>query len=209
MGQVTRLDVLAPRIAELQAHGARAVCTNGVFDLLHLGHVRYLQEARALGDLLIVAVNSDDSTRRLKGPQRPLAPEDERVAVLAALSCVDFVLTFAESTAERLVAALRPALYVKGADYASASPTTRDVPAAAPTSYLLDPDRLRAVLAGTDALYPELSGLGARLPEAQTVAAYGGSAALLAYLPGHSTTELIERIVQRYASHNAATGRDR
>ena len=93
------------------------VFTNGVFDLLHLGHVRYLREARDLGDLLIVAVNSDASTRRLKGPTRPIIGEDERAETLAALIAVDYVTIFAEITAERLVRLLRPDIYVKGADY--------------------------------------------------------------------------------------------
>ena len=89
-------------IARRRAQGARVVFTNGVFDLLHLGHVRYLREARDLGDLLIVAVNSDASTRRLKGPQRPIIGESERAETLAALIAVDYVSIFADTTAERL-----------------------------------------------------------------------------------------------------------
>ena len=95
----------------------RAVLTNGVFDLLHVGHLRYLQAARALGDLLIVGVNSDASTRALKGPSRPLVPEDERAELLAGLACVDAVTIFAEPTATALLEALRPAVWVKGGDY--------------------------------------------------------------------------------------------
>lgn len=98
----------------------RVVFTNGVFDLLHIGHVEYLQQARALGDLLIVGINSDDSTRSIKGPSRPLMPEQARAGVLTALRCVDYVTIFTEPTAETLVATLQPDIYVKGGDYAVA-----------------------------------------------------------------------------------------
>ena len=96
----------------------RLVLTNGVFDLVHIGHVTYLQQARALGDILVVGINSDASTRALKGPERPLVPENERAALLAALRAVDYVTIFDEPTAEALVAALQPDVYVKGGDYA-------------------------------------------------------------------------------------------
>jgi rfaE bifunctional protein nucleotidyltransferase chain/domain len=114
------LSALAARVAALRAAGGRLVVTNGCFDLLHVGHVRYLQAARRLGDFLAVGVNSDASVRALKGPERPLVPEHERAEVLAALACVDAVVIFAEPTAERLVARLRPEIYVKGDDYAEA-----------------------------------------------------------------------------------------
>jgi len=97
----------------------RRVFTNGVFDILHVGHVRYLQAARALGDCLIVGLNGDASARALKGQQHPLVPQAERAEVLAALGCVDYVIIFDEPTAERLVEALRPEVYVKGGDYAA------------------------------------------------------------------------------------------
>jgi D-beta-D-heptose 7-phosphate kinase/D-beta-D-heptose 1-phosphate adenosyltransferase len=100
-----------------RAAGRRIVFTNGCFDVLHRGHVRYLEEARELGDLLIVAVNSDDSVRRLKGPDRPVNPVEDRVAVLAALSCVDHVVVFEEDSPAHLIQALRPETYVKGGDY--------------------------------------------------------------------------------------------
>lgn len=191
MGEIQSVRFLRERVAERQARGERAVFTNGVFDLLHFGHLRYLGQARALGDLLIVGVNSDESTRRLKGPRRPLVPEDERAELLAALTCVDYVTIFSDNTAEALLRALTPAIYVKGADYAGDSRRSDD--------YLLAPDELRAVLAGDQSPHPELVGLERRLPESRVVAEYGGSLALLTYLPGHSTTELIERIVSRYA----------
>lgn len=94
------------------------VFTNGCFDILHAGHVRYLHQARALGDVLVVGVNADDSVRRLKGPGRPLVPGDERALVLAGLASVDAVTLFAEDTPLELVSALRPDVLVKGGDYA-------------------------------------------------------------------------------------------
>jgi rfaE bifunctional protein nucleotidyltransferase chain/domain len=108
---------LSLEVAQRQQRGERLVFTNGVFDLLHVGHLRYLQEARALGDALIIAVNTDASVRALKGPQRPIVPEDERLEMLAALSCVNFVTLFATPTPVPLLEQIRPALYVKGGDY--------------------------------------------------------------------------------------------
>lgn len=117
MGQVVDLARAAEESARLRAEGKVVVFTNGHFDLLHYGHVRYLQEARALGDFLIVGVNSDASTRALKGPGRPIVPAEERAAVVAALACVDRVVIFSSLTAEALVEALRPQVYVKGGDW--------------------------------------------------------------------------------------------
>jgi rfaE bifunctional protein nucleotidyltransferase chain/domain len=102
-----------------RAGGLRVVLTNGVFDLLHAGHVGYLEQARALGDRLIVALNSDASTSAIKGPQRPIVPQADRAAVLRALRAVDAVTIFEEPTAEAVVRALRPDIYVKGGDYAA------------------------------------------------------------------------------------------
>jgi rfaE bifunctional protein nucleotidyltransferase chain/domain len=103
--------------AAYRQEGRTVVFTNGCFDLLHRGHVDYLQRARDLGDLLVVGVNSDASVRQLKGPARPILPEADRAAVLAALRAVDAVVIFAEPTAEALVAAIRPDVYVKGGDW--------------------------------------------------------------------------------------------
>lgn len=97
--------------------GRRLVFTNGVFDIVHAGHVRYLREARALGDLLIVGMNSDESVRRLKGPTRPVHRLEDRIEVLSALRCVDGVVPFEEDTPEELIAKLRPDIHVKGGDY--------------------------------------------------------------------------------------------
>ncbi|MBA9006101.1 D-glycero-beta-D-manno-heptose 1-phosphate adenylyltransferase [Thermomonospora cellulosilytica] len=107
-------------IERVRARGGTVVATGGCFDLLHPGHVSLLRQARALGDLLVVCLNSDASVRALKGPDRPVMPEQDRARVLGALDCVDAVLIFAERTPERLLERLRPDLWVKGADYASA-----------------------------------------------------------------------------------------
>jgi len=106
----------------LQDARKRVVCTNGVFDVLHVGHVRYLQDARALGDALIVGLNSDESTRAIKGDKRPLVPQAERAELLEALRCVDGVVIFDEPTADALLEALKPDVYVKGGDYAGQGP---------------------------------------------------------------------------------------
>ena len=103
--------------AAMRATGKRLVVTNGCFDLLHLGHVTYLETARHQGEALLVGVNSDTAVRQLKGPDRPVTPEDDRAAVLAALESVDGVCIFAESTATRFLAAAQPDIYVKGGDY--------------------------------------------------------------------------------------------
>lgn len=102
---------------QLRVDGKKLVVTNGCFDLLHVGHVRYLQAARALGDALAVGVNGDASVRALKGESRPLNSEHDRAEVLAALECVDYVAVFPEVRATRLLEEVRPAVYVKGGDY--------------------------------------------------------------------------------------------
>lgn len=190
MGVIFDERGLLAAIDQRRAQGERVVFTNGVFDLLHLGHVRYLREARDLGDLLIVAVNSDASTRRLKGPTRPIIGEGERAETLAALTAVDYVTIFADATAERLVGLLHPDVYVKGADYAGADSEARG------RTLMLAPEELRRVVSGQLTDHAGLAGLAERMPEARVVADYGGSLALIAYLPGHSTSELIGRIVR-------------
>jgi D-glycero-beta-D-manno-heptose 1-phosphate adenylyltransferase len=107
--------------ARLRAQGRRVVLANGCFDLLHVGHVRYLTAARALGDVLFVGLNGDAAVRRLKGPGRPLVPAAERVELLAALRPVDHVVVFEEDTADRLVGLLRPDVHAKGTDYTETS----------------------------------------------------------------------------------------
>lgn len=114
---VVRRDELAAEMARRQAGGERGVLSNGCFDLLHVGHLRTLVAARALGDFLVVGLNSDAGVQRLKGPDRPLVPQDERAELLDALRCVDYVVFFDEPTALELAAELRPAIYVKSEEY--------------------------------------------------------------------------------------------
>jgi len=109
-------------VAAAKAAGKRVVFTNGVFDVLHVGHVRYLEEARALGDALVVGLNSDASARAIKGAARPIVLQAEREELLAALRCVDAVVVFDEPTADALLTALQPDVYVKGGDYAEQGP---------------------------------------------------------------------------------------
>ncbi|HET9985665.1 MAG TPA: D-glycero-beta-D-manno-heptose 1-phosphate adenylyltransferase [Longimicrobiales bacterium] len=108
-------DRLLARFPRTRAE--RVVFTNGCFDILHRGHVEYLAAARALGDVLVIGLNTDASVRRLKGPDRPLVPEDDRAFVLAGLACVDAVVLFDEDTPRELIAALLPDVLVKGGDY--------------------------------------------------------------------------------------------
>ena len=112
------IDDAAAFAHSLRRAGLRVVFTNGVFDLLHPGHVRYLQAARAEGDALIVGVNSDRSVRAIKGPTRPLVPEGERAEILAALGCVDAVAVFDEDTPAEIIRRIQPDVLVKGADWA-------------------------------------------------------------------------------------------
>jgi D-beta-D-heptose 7-phosphate kinase/D-beta-D-heptose 1-phosphate adenosyltransferase len=140
-------------VAEVRASGGTVVATGGCFDLLHAGHVALLQAARRLGDCLVVCLNSDDSVRRLKGPDRPMQAQADRATVLLALDCVDAVAVFDEETPVRVLERLRPDVFCKGADYAA-----------------------------TD------------LPEAAALTAWGGAAVVLPYVPGRSTTRLVEEV---------------
>jgi D-beta-D-heptose 7-phosphate kinase/D-beta-D-heptose 1-phosphate adenosyltransferase len=155
--KIMRRMALSRELEARRARGERIVFTNGVFDLMHMGHVRYLQQARGLGDCLVVGVNADATVRRLKGPKRPLTPEMERARLLAALAAVDYVTLFEEETPEPLLRVLKPDVHVKGGDYR-----------------------------------PE------DLPEATAVREYGGEVRILPFLPGRSSTGLIEEIVKRY-----------
>ena len=115
--KIVELEELSDRSEKLRAAGKKIVATNGCFDLLHVGHVRYLQAARALGDVLAVGLNGDRSVRELKGTGRPLRTENDRAEILAALQCVDLVTVFPQIRATQFLAAVRPAVYAKGADY--------------------------------------------------------------------------------------------
>lgn len=171
---VGRAELLKLR-TEWKTAGKQVVFTNGCFDLLHIGHVQYLEQAKALGDVLVLGLNSDASVRQLKGPLRPLVLQNERAQVMNALRPVDYVVIFEEQTAESIVAELQPDIYVKGGDYSlntnPAESTTTEKP----------------------------------LPEAAIVQAYGGQVKLIQFLPGHSTSELIQKIVRLYA--NPATAK--
>jgi D-beta-D-heptose 7-phosphate kinase / D-beta-D-heptose 1-phosphate adenosyltransferase len=145
-------------VARTRAAGGRIVMTGGCFDLLHAGHVHTLQAARALGDCLVVCLNSDESVRRLKGFDRPLVPEEDRAAVLAALGCVDAVVVFEEDTPHAVLDRFRPDVFAKGGDYALEN-----------------------------------------LPEAETLAGWGGEVAVLPYVEGRSTTRLLEEVLVRGA----------
>lgn len=115
--KIIDMQKLAARAAQLREAGRKLVFTNGCFDLLHVGHVRYLAAARAMGDVLAVGVNGDESVRALKGANRPINNERDRAEVLAALESVDFVTIFPDVRATRLLGMVRPAVYVKGGDY--------------------------------------------------------------------------------------------
>jgi rfaE bifunctional protein nucleotidyltransferase chain/domain len=122
-----RTDEAIALVARLRAAGRAVVFTNGVFDLLHVGHLRYLQQARALGDALIVGLNSDQSVRANKGPSRPVTPEAERAEILEALACVDAVVVFDQETPHDLIAVLQPDVLVKGADWDADAIVGRDI----------------------------------------------------------------------------------
>lgn len=127
MTDPSSLDRALGVVAQIRAAGGTVVFTNGVFDLLHPGHVRYLEAARACGDALVVGVNSDRSVRANKGPSRPIVPEAERAELLAALACVDAVTIFDEDTPHRLIEQLQPDVLVKGADWPADQIIGRDV----------------------------------------------------------------------------------
>ena len=145
----------ASEIEELRRAGREVVLANGVFDLFHVGHVRYLQGARAEGDWLVVALNGDESVRRLKGPGRPFLPAADRVAIVGALACVDRIVVFEEPTVESVLRALRPSVHAKGTDYTAESVPERAVTAelGARTAIVGDPkdhsstDLLQRILA--------------------------------------------------------------
>ena len=126
MGERLSLDEARRRVEHARASGKKIALANGVFDLLHVGHLRYLQGARALGDVLVVALNSDASTRALKGEGRPVIPENERAELLCALNCVDLVVLFDEPNVRGIIRALKPDVQVKGTDYTPDNIPERD-----------------------------------------------------------------------------------
>jgi D-glycero-beta-D-manno-heptose 1-phosphate adenylyltransferase len=121
MAPLVGIEEAARQAAEWRGRGRRVVLANGCFDLLHVGHVRYLRAARGLGDALVVGLNSDASVRRLKGPGRPVMPADERAELIGALASVDLVVVFDDDRADALIARLRPDVHAKGTDYSEES----------------------------------------------------------------------------------------
>jgi rfaE bifunctional protein nucleotidyltransferase chain/domain len=154
-GKIVSWDALAAWRGSIRVSGKKLVVTNGCFDLLHLGHASYLEEARNLGDLLLVGVNDDDAVGQLKGPGRPVNSAADRAAVLAALASVDAVCVFPGRTATRFLTSAAPDVYVKGGDY---------------TLETINQEERRAVEAA------------------------GGKVSILPFLPGKSTTALLEKI---------------
>ena len=120
------LDELLPKLEPLRRAGKTVALANGVFDLLHVGHLRYLEGAKALADVLVVAVNSDASTRAAKGPGRPIVPAEERAELLAALRCTDFVFVFDAPDVRSIIRTLKPDIHVKGTDYTPDNIPERD-----------------------------------------------------------------------------------
>ena len=157
--KIKNRDVLRSIIEHEKARGKQVVFTNGCFDLLHAGHVKYLQAARRLGDMLVLGLNSDLSVRRLKGPNRPLIGEEERAHILAALDCIDYVCLFDEDTPLELISAIKPHILVKGGDYTPEAVVGKDI-----------------------------------------VESNGGRVELIPFVDGKSTTNIIEKVLERYNS---------
>lgn len=120
-------ELLAAKVADLRDHGAKIVLANGCFDLFHVGHLRYLEGAAALGDVLVVAVNSDEQARKLKGDGRPRTPENERAEIVSGVRCVDMVTLFDEPTVEAILLAIKPDFHAKGTDYTAETVPERDI----------------------------------------------------------------------------------
>jgi D-glycero-beta-D-manno-heptose 1-phosphate adenylyltransferase len=127
LSRIVKRDELITIVETERQFGKKIVLANGCFDVLHVGHVRYLEGAKALGDLLIVAINSDEQARRLKGKGRPLLPQDQRAEIISSMEAVDLVTIFSEPTVEQLLLALKPDVHAKGTDYTEDSVPERDV----------------------------------------------------------------------------------
>jgi D-beta-D-heptose 7-phosphate kinase/D-beta-D-heptose 1-phosphate adenosyltransferase len=115
--KIKTLNELKEIVSDLKTQGKKIVFTNGCFDLLHIGHVKYLQQAKTYGDILIVAINSDESIKAIKGNTRPLMPQEDRAQILAALTCIDYIIIFDETDPVRLISELIPDVLIKGGDY--------------------------------------------------------------------------------------------
>ena len=161
MGRVVERDEAVRLCREARSAGRTVVFTNGCFDLLHVGHVRYLESAKALGNVLIIGINSDPSVRGLKGPLRPILPLEERAEILSGLGCVDYVTVFDEPTPLELITLIQPHVLVKGGDWTREDVVGRDV-----------------------------------------VEGSGGEVVILPFVPGSSTTNIIETILKRHEKKN-------
>ncbi len=126
MSKVKALQEISTLVSEFKEAGKTVVFANGCFDLLHVGHIRYLEAARALGDILVLGLNGDKSVRELKGPGRPLMNQEERAEILAALECVDYLVVFDEPTAKQVLETLKPDVHAKGTDYTRESVPERE-----------------------------------------------------------------------------------
>ncbi len=157
MGQVVTVREFLPLRAELRREGKRLVFTNGVFDILHRGHIEYLNQAQLLGDRLFVGVNSDESTRRIKGEKRPIVPQNDRIFVLSNLQSVDYVGIFDEDTPYELISTIVPDILVKGADWSIDKVVGKDI-----------------------------------------VEAAGGRVLTIPFVADRSTTNIVQRIIERY-----------
>ena len=125
--KVCELDKLPNLIEKLKKDNKKIVFANGCFDVLHVGHIRYLEGAKSLGDILIVGINSDKSELQLKGIGRPVMPEEDRIEIVAALKCVDYVVPFSDLTVENLLRTIKPAIHAKGTDYTTETVPERDI----------------------------------------------------------------------------------
>ncbi|QTA89587.1 D-glycero-beta-D-manno-heptose 1-phosphate adenylyltransferase [Desulfonema magnum] len=157
MSKILELEALVQELHVLQHNGTRVVFTNGCFDILHVGHVRYLTAARAKGDLLVVGLNSDESVKLIKGKKRPIVSQEQRAEVLISLECVDYVTIFDEADPLNLIQTIKPDVLVKGADWAE-----KDI-------------------------------IGADF-----VKANGGKVKRISVVPDASTTDIIQKIIQKY-----------
>jgi len=155
--KIKEREELRKIVEGLKSEGKQIVFTNGCFDLLHVGHIRYLEKAKEIGDILIVGVNSDRSVRMIKGPERPILPEEERAEVLSGLGCIDYITLFDEPTPLELIAQLQPHVLVKGGDWTKENTVGREI-----------------------------------------VESSGGKVVILPFVEGHSTSNLIKTILERY-----------
>ena len=159
MGAILSIDRFKPIRKRLREDGKKLVFTNGCFDILHIGHIRLLEWAKAAGDKLLVGLNSDSSTRRLKGNGHPILPQDERAEILSSLACVDYVIIFDEDTPQNLINEIIPDILVKGGDYK-----------------------------------PE------EIVGRETVENAGGKLLIFPIVENHSTTEIIETVIERFCN---------